>query len=244
VALTDAGVLLARHAQVVLDRLAAAKADLNALGSGVVGTLRIGTFQSAGTHIVPGALRYLSARWPRIEVQLVESNDDDHLLHLVECGDLDVAFYVLPVREGPFEIREVLTDPFVLAVPPDSPLADQAVATLDDLEGVSLIGLAQCDATEHAERYLEQCGINRHVLFRSRDNETVRRCVAAGIGAALVPSLVVEQGSGTSAAVLDIDADIPPRKVVLVSHRDRLSSPSTDGFIEAVAHACSLLSRT
>src|SRR5881628_1016809 len=48
VSLTEAGHLLLRHADSIVARLDAAQADLQALRAGDAGTLRVGTFQSAG----------------------------------------------------------------------------------------------------------------------------------------------------------------------------------------------------
>src|SRR5689334_25422038 len=48
ISLTEAGELLLHHAQSIVARLQAARADLDALRAGDVGTLRVGTFQSAG----------------------------------------------------------------------------------------------------------------------------------------------------------------------------------------------------
>src|ERR671927_1471559 len=48
VSLTDAGELLLRHAEALVARLAAARADIAALSAGEVGRLRVGTYQSVG----------------------------------------------------------------------------------------------------------------------------------------------------------------------------------------------------
>src|SRR5215210_2510356 len=45
VSLTEAGVVLAGHADRILGRLVAARADLDALSAGASGTVRVGTFQ-------------------------------------------------------------------------------------------------------------------------------------------------------------------------------------------------------
>src|SRR5215210_5465580 len=48
VSLTEAGRLLLRHAAAIVARLEAARADLEALGAGAAGSLRVGTYQSVG----------------------------------------------------------------------------------------------------------------------------------------------------------------------------------------------------
>src|SRR5829696_4252339 len=59
----------------------------------------------------------------RRTVELTEANSDEGLLELVEPGQLDLSFGVLPMPEGPFEAVELLHDPFVLVTQKDSALS-------------------------------------------------------------------------------------------------------------------------
>src|SRR5438270_1877314 len=96
VELTEAGALLLRHAEAIHARLAAARADMDALAAGTAGTLRVGTFQSVAARIMPDLVRRFSAEWPDVEVRLTELDDDEDLLGLVERGDLDLTFVMFP----------------------------------------------------------------------------------------------------------------------------------------------------
>src|SRR4030095_5119944 len=53
--LTDAGRILVAHTGIVLDQLAAAEADLVALGTEVAGTVRVAAFSSAVATLVANA---------------------------------------------------------------------------------------------------------------------------------------------------------------------------------------------
>src|SRR5581483_2154800 len=53
VSLTEAGELLLRHADAIAARLQAAHADLAALDAGESGPIRIGTYQSVGSKVLP-----------------------------------------------------------------------------------------------------------------------------------------------------------------------------------------------
>src|ERR671931_1794553 len=128
VSLTEAGQLLLTHAEAIAARVAAAQADLTALGDGEAGTLRVGVFQSVGQRILPELMRRFLESWPKVEVALTESADDTELLALVERGDADLTFADLPVVDGPFESVELLRDPYVLVVPADSELARRGAA--------------------------------------------------------------------------------------------------------------------
>src|SRR3954463_904342 len=123
VSLTEAGELLLRHADAIAARLQAAQADLVALDAGDVGPLRIGTYQSVGAKVLPALLREFKQQWPKVDITLRESADDQELALLVQRGELDLTFVVLPLGLGPYETVELFRDPYVLVVPKGSPLA-------------------------------------------------------------------------------------------------------------------------
>ena len=116
VSLTEAGLLLRRHAAAIVAQLDAAQADMNALAEGAAGPLRVGIFQSVGARILPGLLRRFTEEWPRVEVRVREETDAAVLLRLLEHGELDLTFADLPLPEGPLEWAELLQDPYVLLV--------------------------------------------------------------------------------------------------------------------------------
>src|SRR5919205_4209932 len=141
VSLTAAGRLLLTHAEAIAARVAAAQADLAALGDGQAGALRVGVFQSVGQRILPELMRRFIRQWPKVEITLTESADDRELLSLVERGELDLTFSDLPLEEGPFESVELMRDPYVLVVPADSELDQPAMR---DIAQLHLIGHKHC----------------------------------------------------------------------------------------------------
>jgi integrase len=151
VRLTPAGELLLGHAEAIIARLEAARADLLALAEGESGTLRVGCYQSAGVRLLPRVVREFQAAWPRVRVELTEAEDDAHLLHLVERGELDLSFVVLPMMPGPFEHQELLEDPYVLVVRDDSPLGASGPVHPRDLTGIPLVTYARMRAVHAIE---------------------------------------------------------------------------------------------
>src|SRR5262249_43998295 len=108
VLLTEPGHLLARHAETVVATLRAACADVAAYKTGEAGEVRIGTFQSVGARILPEVVRDFAASWPRVTIRLTEDDSDEALLDQVARGDLDLAFCMAPLPEGPFEAVKLL----------------------------------------------------------------------------------------------------------------------------------------
>jgi DNA-binding transcriptional LysR family regulator len=228
VELTEAGALLLGHADAIVARLDAARADMAALARGEAGTLRVGIYQSVGQRLLPALLRGFRTRFPRVAVSVREESDADDLLRLVEHGELDLTFADLPVPEGPFAWEEVLHDPYVLLVAADSELARRdSMPPLRELASVPLIGRR---SGGDPERLLRGRVPDLNVVFRTDDNGTVTALVAEGIGAAIESRLVVEQARGVK--LLPAGSRIPPRTIAIAWHRDRYRSAAADAFVE------------
>ena len=239
IALTEAGELLLRHVEAIADRIQAASADLRAYTAGATGALRVGTYQSVGTRILPEVLRRFGRAWPGVDVRLTESASDRGLLDLIEPGAIDLAFGAMPVPNGPFEAIEILRDPYVLVVPLGSPLA--ATPPNPDAAFIAsqrLIGFRTCRSTELVEEQLRRRGVAPEFVFRSEDNGTVQAMASAGLGVALVPLLAADVADPTVAI---IPTDLEPRRIALVRHRDRYRSRASDAFVEATVAVCAEL---
>lgn len=232
VSLTEAGDLLLRHADAIAARLQAAQADLAALDAGDAGPLRIGTYQSVGARILPELLREFFAGWPQVEVTLQESADDRDLIELIERGELDLSFVVLPLDPGPYEVVELFRDPYVLVIPAGSQLASRDRApSLRELLEHPLISNRTCRTTQRVEDRLRQAGREPNIAFRSDDNGTVQGLVAAGVGVAVVPRLTVDE-TDPAIRVVDLGDRVPPRLVGIAWHRDRRRTRAAEAFVQ------------
>jgi molybdate transport repressor ModE-like protein len=232
VSLTEAGELLLRHADAIAARLQAAQADLHALDAGDVGPLHIGTYQSVGAKVLPGLLREFTEQWPKVEVTLRESADDQELARLVESGDLDLSFVVVPLGPGPYEIAELFRDPYVLVVPKGSPLAGRdRPPSLRELVDHPLISYRTCRTTQRVEDRLRQTGRDPQIVFRSDDNGTLQGLVAAGVGIAIMPLLTVDD-TDAAVEVVDLGDRVPPRLIGIAWHRDRRRTHAAEAFVE------------
>jgi DNA-binding transcriptional LysR family regulator len=228
VSLTEAGALLLRHADSIVARLQAAQADLNALRSGEVGTLRVGTFQSVGARVLPAVMRRFTADWPEIDVTLVELEDDEVAV-AIERGEIDVGFLLLPVEDdAPLEATEVLRDPYVLVKPKGSPLAPSLRAIAEE----PLVGFRASPAIAGVEAAFRAEGVEPRWAFRSNDNPTVLGLVGAGVGNAVMPRLTIDERD-PAVDVVDLPS-VPPRIIGVARHRDRYASPATRAFLETV----------
>jgi DNA-binding transcriptional LysR family regulator len=233
VSLTEAGTLLLRHAEAIVAQLDAAEADMAALAEGAAGPLRVGIFQSVGARILPALLHTFREEWPRVDVQVREEADAADLLRALERGAIDLTFAELPLPEGPFESVEVLRDPYVLVVSAKSELArHEGTLPLRALSGLPLIGFR---SSHEPDVQLRGRVADLDVVFRTDDNGTLMSLVAEGLGAAVVPQLVVNPRNPALVA-LPLAGRLPPRTLALVWHRDRYRSAASHAFVDLARH--------
>jgi len=238
VSLTEAGQLLLRHAELILAQLQAAETDMRAYAAGESGSLAVGTYQSVSRQILPSLMRHFSSWYPKVDVDLKESTDDADFFPLIERGALDLAFAIYPLSPGPFEAVELLRDPYVLVVPISSSLASRGTPpALTEIATLQLIGFREQRSVAPIEAHLRARGIEPRIVFRSDDSGTVEALVASGLGAALVPRLTVTQGD-PRVVVLQLEDDLPARRIALIWHRDRHHSPAAQAFVAAAQRAC------
>jgi DNA-binding transcriptional LysR family regulator len=235
VSLTPAGEVLLRHASHITARLGAVKADLDALAAGEAGTLRVGTFQSASSRLLPPTIARYRDQWPQITVELQNEQASSLLEDLVRAGQVDLAFSDNSGLMPPLMATEVIQDPYVVMVPPDSPLAAEDEIDLRMLDGERLISGSSANTCElRVQSLLDRAGAAPHIVFRSDDNLTTQRLVAAGLAVAIVPLLAVELFVPDSAVtVLPIAASQQmTRHIHIVWHRDRYRSRAAEAFVE------------
>jgi DNA-binding transcriptional LysR family regulator len=238
VSLTEAGELLLRHADAIVARVHAAAADLDAFSAGAAGSLRVGSYQSVSARVLPAVIRRFREAWPKVEVELKESEVDEKLEEQLEQGELDVSFVILPTGARPLESEQLLVDPHVLIVPKGSPLADGPTPpTLRQITEQPLIAYRQCRTMSAIEGALRRGGREPRIVFRTDDNGTVQGLVAAGVGVAIVPRLTLQAATG-EIEVIDMADRLPPRLIGVAWHRERYRTPAARAFVETAQAVC------
>ena len=94
-----------------------------------------------------------------------------------------------------------------------------------------------CGSPSHAGHRAgaERHGMPRPTLLRAHDGRTVREAVAAGVGVAFLPRLLVEPGVGTHA--LPVGGWLPPRRIALQRAAAREQTAATVIVADAVRRA-------
>lgn len=200
---------------------------LAAVRDGTWGRLAIGTFQSVSAQLLPGILGAVRRDSPKVEVSVLESDDNEVLTAALHGSRLDVSFLVGPVEDADLVIHEVLRDPFVAMVPVDDPAGD--VLPIAELAERPLVGHDHCVCHDLAEQGFAGAGIRPSYAFRSNDNAAVQAMVRAGIGTAVMPALSVSIDDPT-VRVLRIEPALPTRRILL-AHTAQAPPPTAVEFV-------------
>jgi DNA-binding transcriptional LysR family regulator len=232
VELTAAGGVLLEHAERIIERIDAARADVAAVEDGCARPVAIGVIESVATRLVPALLRRIAADGSSLRLH----EECHEAAELVAAGGLDLAFCELPLPPGAFAWRVLFRDPLVLAVPRSLPLAGKAEALApSDLAEVPLI--TQTTRSQCVETQLHALGIDPNVVVRADREQTVVALVREGVGTAVLPRSVVEAEPTVAMCALPAELALAPRTVA-VFWNDRPSlAPEVECLIEAAVEA-------
>jgi DNA-binding transcriptional LysR family regulator len=227
VRLTDAGHVLVRHADVLLDGVEAAEAEVAAVAAGrLTGTVRVSAFQSAFLRIVAPAIRALAEIHPGIRVQATEAEVEEAAsalrLHQLDVLVGDEYEGQPRVLHPEFERETVLRERINIVLPADHPQASAKHIGLADLADLPW---AACQpGTGHYEMHLRACrqigGFEPDLRYTSDDFSILLELVRTTGAAALLPDLVAELGA-PGVAVRPFTSGGVGREVFLLTRRSR-----------------------
>ncbi|TMN25363.1 LysR substrate-binding domain-containing protein [Pseudoxanthomonas sp. X-1] len=218
VMLTPAGRDAAERARRIVAEVEQMKESARRSQDPEAGTVRLGIFPTLGPYLLPHVVPAIRARFPQLELLLVEEKSDVLLQRLRE-GKLDAGLLALPVDEDQLHVEFLFEEPFVLAVPEGHPLAARDSLTLDELSDQKLLLLE--DGHCLREQALEVCrlsGANEKSEFRATSLETLRQMVAADVGVTLLPTLAVKPPVARSDNIhlLGFSDSHPSRRIAMV----------------------------
>lgn len=155
------------------------------------GQVRIASFRSVATHILPEAIAQFRQRFPDITVLLTDHEDLPEVEQTLREGRADIGFTYLPTNKD-FEVWELLQDEFVALFPSTFKLKNKRL-TWDDLAQHPMIMPPETDPTMlqfYAHCLKFSCTLN--VAYRVNTDSTIVSMVARGLGAAVLPRLSAE----------------------------------------------------
>jgi LysR family hydrogen peroxide-inducible transcriptional activator len=198
---TSGGSELIAQARVVLEEAEKLRQMAQQALDPMAGPLRLGVIPTLGPYLLPHLVPRLRTDYPHLSLYLREDLTAN-LIERLRAGLLDAILLALPIQTDGLELIELFREPFVMALPKDSPLAGKSEVMETDLMGVPLLLLE--DGHCLRDQALAVCGLPQPLGtedFRASSLETLRQMVAAGVGCTLLPALAAD-AAGASGAML------------------------------------------
>src|ERR1700684_2952709 len=195
VSLTAAGQTLVGHAEGILARLEIAETALSAIAGLRGGRLRMASFPTAGSTLMPLAIANFRASYPDVELTLAEGEPEE-IAPRLRAGELDLALLFEFDDEDPLLAdmarSPLLEDPMYLALPREHRLVEKPRLRLAELQADSWVQTSSASpCARHVVRCCHAAGFEPTVSFESDDYQTVQGLIAAGVGVALIPELAL-----------------------------------------------------
>ncbi|HEY3685569.1 MAG TPA: LysR family transcriptional regulator [Streptosporangiaceae bacterium] len=211
--LTDAGRLLAEHADRLLADAERARAELAALAGSVSGPVRLSAFPTAARNLVPGAVARCRAAHPELRIIMDEREPDDSFGALAG-HETDVALVhayglLSPLRAPGITLSTLFEEPFVMLLPPDHPYGDGPVPLAALADATWVATYSDTAGRGALDRACARAGFAPRVDFASNDYAVIMALVEAGLGVALVPRIAAPHGGGPPGDAPHVAA--PPR---------------------------------
>src|SRR3954469_24296866 len=237
VRLTDAGEAVVRHAEAIMARLAEAEAELEAIAGLRGGRLRMASFESAGSTLMPLAIAAFRAKHPAVELSMSLSEPED-CIPLLRSGDLVLSFVCESAVVGPLDGIErihLLEDPMYLAMPRDHPLAHRRRLRLEDLAGEAWVaGAADCECNRLISQACATAGYQPRIAFETDDYTAMQGFVAAGVGVSLIAELGLTSVRD-DIVVRGLGRETPGRQVYAATATDAYRTPATQAMLEILS---------
>lgn len=197
---TLVGERVLHHAALILDVREKIDYEVNLAKGLQGGRVRIASFRSAATHLLPPMLARFRQRFPNIEVVITE-DDPVGIDQALREGRVDIGLVPLPRASEEFDTWEIARDEFVVLLPSGLPVPAQLTWKMLANHSFILYNYAEC--TVVVLNHWAQWGQTPRVAFEIKEDSTIVSMVAQGLGAAILPRL----------AALPIPAEVQVRSL-------------------------------
>ncbi|MGK5631124.1 LysR family transcriptional regulator [Streptomyces sp. URMC 123] len=243
--LTQAGEVLVRHASGILAGLTAAEEEVAAIAGLRAGRVRLVSFASGSSTLVPGALAEMRAAHPATRVSLVEA-EPTRSVELLRSGDCDIALAFRypevrgadPAADANWDdlvVRPLFTDRLIGLVPENHRFGSAERVGIEELaEEPWIAGCPRC--RRHLVEVCESAGFTPRIDFATDDYPAVIGLVGAGLGVAVLPELALESVRHKGAATVRVEPAVH-REIVALTLPDLARVPAVAAMLDELARA-------
>src|SRR5574341_2684878 len=201
ISLTEAGRVLLKNAQEIIESVKKARPAVEARSRGVVGEIRVGTVESVGIYLLPDVIKKFKEKYPMARATVMYGEAGE-IMDALLSNQVDLAVLANPRPDRRLHFETIIEERISLVCGKPHCFFGKSGAKPHELQGVRFISLSPETPTGHLIRdHLARLGVSVDMVVTTPSVETVRRMVEVGLGVAFLPDMVANENlsrDGTS----------------------------------------------
>lgn len=233
---TPVGTQMIAHAYQMQEVLATMMRDAHSARSLHGGQVRVSSFRSVSTHILPSVIAQFYQKYPQISVSVLEHFDDLSIAEDLRKGRADIGFIERNLSDE-FETWDILRDEYVVLLPPHMGKFEKVGVSLswEQLSAYPLI-MGPEEFDRHIYAHCALHGKALQVAYYLKQDSTIVSMVAEGLGATIIPRLAAEP---IPASVQVYNLPVPLFRMIRVAVlANALQIPAVFAFLDLIKQHC------
>ena len=228
--LTVAGEHIVSHARQALHHLELMQKEANLQKGLDGGQVRVASFRSVATHLLPVVIAQFRDRFPNIGITIIERPDYLDIEQTLREGRADIGITYLPTSPE-FEVWELLRDDYIVLLPPNTRVRNTHL-TWDDLAAHGLILLPCLPCGRILHQHLMTIAPPMQTACDIQEDSTIVSMVMQGLGAAILPRLAAEP-IPSSLQIYPLPAPLK-RVIGVATMAEALHPPAVFAFLDTL----------
>jgi len=226
---TEAGIaFLEKARKIVLDveNVTQQLRDSPTLGRKIV----VGAIPTVAPYLLPLVLKRCQTEFPNLLVHIREDFRVP-LCKAVMDGELDLAIVSMPVKEAQLDVEPWFTEPLLLVVAREHPLAKKSDIQPTDLVEETFVLLGDSSSlTSQIQRFCGEHNFTPKIGYRCSQIKTVKELVDLGLGISILPQ-VARSVEDRGLSYRRLSGRPPVREIGIVRHLQRYQSKGAEAFL-------------
>ena len=234
--LTEAGSLLLRRANQVLELTDKTRQELREMQDGISGTISIGMVEGRAPFLVSRWIAGFREEFPLVQYSLWNGSSDDVLERLYQ-GLVDIAVIAAPYDTEHLEGFPVGREPWVALIPVSHPLARQEGnrIPLSSLVEQPLIVPSRLSRVEAIRQWFQEIGAEPRIICSTSNYLDAVAMSEFGVGISIFPQTTYTPNALlVSKVITDSERQV---EYVLVRSKELRTSPLVEEFINFIRDA-------
>lgn len=231
--LTPSGSFLYERGKELLDISESTERKLVEYDEGLRGTVKMGCSTSASLFILPSIIQKIREETPNIVTHVREGNSS-FILEELRSLTIDIGVVRSSVRAEDIHTSTLLTEPLLLALPPNHHLSKKEFIEITDLENERFLLPTTTHGLGIADDIIEACqnnGFTPNIVYWGTEVLPMLLMVMKGAGICFVPSCFKQLNSPVLPELRPLAYPTLQTKLSIVTLRNRYMSSVSERFL-------------